>query len=167
MSQIINENTPTGEILQEWTIQEYEQPERGAPWYVVMILLGMSIVAYALFTGNFLFALIIILFAIILFLRAHQEPAQVRFQITDLGVTVGSRFYPYLELEDFYLIYNPPEVKTLFLHPKSVWRPILRVPLLDKNPLEVKHSLREFLPENMEKEEEPLSDKFARNWRLH
>lgn len=167
MPQIINENTLIGEILHEWTIQEYEKHERGAPWYVIMVLLGLGLVAYALFTGNFLFALIIILFAIILFLQSHQEPAQVRFQITDLGVVVGGRFYPYSELEEFYLIYNPPEVKTLFLRPKSALRPLLRIPLLDKNPIEVKHALREFLPENLEKEEEPLSDKIARNWRIH
>ena len=41
------------------------------------------------------------------------------------------------------------------------------MPLLDKNPVELKHSLREFLMENTEKEEEPLSDRWGRVFRLH
>ena|SRR3989338_9807760 len=167
MPQKINENTLLGDVLHEWTIQEYEQYERGLAWYVFMILIGLGLVFYSLMTGNFLFALIVVLFAIILFLQSHQMPLQVVFQITELGVVVGSRFYPYSEFESFYIIYNPPEVKTLFLETKSIFRPLLRVPLLDRNPLEVKHSLREFLSEDAEKEGEPLSDRMARNWRIH
>lgn len=167
MPQTINERTLLGDVLHEWTIQEYEQHERGMPWYALMILLGLGMVIYGVMTGNFLFALIIILFAIILFLQSHQTPLQVVFQITELGVVVGGRFYPYSEFNSFYVIYQPPEVKTLFLETKSVFRPLLRIPLLDKNPVEIKHTLREFLPEDAEKEEEPLADRVARNWRIH
>lgn len=167
MSEQNNNNNQRGEILHEWTVQEYNKHERGAVWYAVITALGLLLVIYALATGNFLFALIIILFAIIMFLQHHQEPSQVLFQITDLGVTVGRKFYVYSEFEDFYIIYNPPEVKTLYLNPKNALRPLLRVPLLDINPVEIKHCLREFLPEDLEKEEEPLSDRAARNWQIH
>ncbi len=153
--------------MHEWTILEYEQHERNLAWYVIMGLAGLFLVGYGLLTGNFLFALIIILFAIILFLRSHQTPNQVLFQITELGVVVGSRFYPYTELKDFYIIYNPPAVKTLFLNPNSIMRPILHIPLLDKNPVEVKHSLRAFLPEDLEKEKEPISEEIGRSWKMH
>jgi len=167
MPEKITDQTLLGEVLHEWTVQEYEQHERNTAWYVVMIILSILLIGYGIFSGNFLFALIIILFAIILFLQSHQQPLQVPFQITELGVSLGNRFYLYSEFEDFYIIYNPPEVKTLFLETKNNLRPILRVPLLDKNPLEIKHSLREFLIENTEKENEPLSDRVARNWGIH
>ena len=167
MPQLIKEETNLGQILQQWTIFEYEKHERRAAWYVLMAVLGVGLVVYALWSGNFLFALIIVLFAIILFLQSHQTPQEIVFQITDFGIVVGSRFYAYAELKDFYIVYNPPQVKTLFLTSKNLLQPLLRIPLLDANPIEVKHSLREFLTEDLEKEDEPLSEKIGRNLQIH
>ncbi len=167
MAQIIQEDTLIGEILKEWTIQEYEKHSRGVLWYIIMGGFGLFFVIYGVVTNDFLFSLIIILFAVILFLQAHQEPKQILFQITELGVVVGSKFYSFTELESFFLIYNPPDVKTLFLEVKGTMKPMIRVPLLDMNPVEVKNVLRAYLPENFERETEPLSDRAARNWQIH
>jgi len=156
-----------GEVLHQWEVPEYEQHERNAGWYILMFSIGIGLVLYGILTGNFIFALIIILFAIILFLQSHQVPQLVPFKITDLGIIIGDRFYLYSELSGFYLIYQPPEVKTLYLDTKSFFRPLLRIPLLDNNPVEIRHALREFLTEDLEKDEEPAADRLARNWRLH
>ncbi len=156
-----------GKDLHEWEIKEYEQYERGTKWYLLMIIIGSALVIYGIFSGNFLFALIIILFAIILFLQSHQKPTQVPFKITELGLVIGNRFYDYGELESFYIIYDPPEVKSLFVETKSTVKPLLRIPLNEHNPLRIRDTLKEFLLEDLEKEEEPYSDKFARAWKLH
>ena len=167
MPKIITDDLSLGEVYHEWTIPEYERHERGQRWYIIMITLGLAGVIYGMVEENFLFSLIILLAAIIMFLQSHQEPIQVYFQITELGVAVGSRFYPYSELDEFYIIYNPPAVKTLFIKMNSALRPMIRVPLLDVDPNEVRFSLRQNLPEDTEKEEEPLSDTFARQWKIH
>ena len=44
---------------------------------------------------------------------------------------------------------------------------MIRVPLLDMHPVDVKNVLRAYLPENFERENEPLSDRAARNWQIH
>lgn len=167
MPKPLDTETNLGQVLHEWTIQEYEQHDRGLPWYVISIVLGIGLVIYGILTGNFLFALIIILFAIILFLQSHQEAPQVRFQIAELGVVIGNRFYNYSELESFYIIYNPPNIKTLYLETKSTMRPKIRVPFLDQDPVEIRHTLREYLAEDTEKEDEPFGDRAARNWKIH
>ncbi len=167
MSLPIKEDTLVGDVLHEWTIQEYQQHDRSRLWHLLAIILAVLLVVYGIFTGNFLFSLIIILAGIILFLQSQQSPGQIPFQVTELGVVVGSRFYQYTELSDFYIIYNPPEVKTLFIDTKSMLHPMLRIPLLDTNPMDVRHALRDFLPEDIEKEDEPLSDRAARNWQIH
>jgi hypothetical protein len=160
-------NTLVGDVQFEWSIQEYEQHSRNFLWYALMTVVGVCLVLTGIFTGNFLFSLIIILFAIILFLQSHQTPPQITFKITELGLVIGGRFYPYQELSDFFIVYNPLEgIKTLFVETKSVTSPLLRIPLLDENPLEVKQVLGQYLLENLEKEE-PLSERLARNWRLH
>ncbi len=167
MPKKLDGNIITGEIIHSWTVKEYEQHERGRLWYVLMSLLGLAFIGYGIGSGDFLFSLIIILGGIIIYLQSHQSPNQVDFQIAELGVLLGSRFYPYKELRDFYIIYNPPEVKTLFLQHSSIFRPLLRISLADENPVEIRQTLRKFLTEDLEKEQEPTSDTFARRWKIH
>ncbi len=166
MSEIIQENTILGNPLHEWTIQEYEQYERGNRWYMVMGFIGVVTLLYALISGNFLFALVIVLFGIILFLQSHQTPPQLPFVITDLGIIIGRKFHPFSDLKSFYIVYRPPEVKMLFFQSKSALEPMVRIPLLDTDPVEVRFSLLQYLPEDSEKEDEPISDQLARNLRL-
>jgi hypothetical protein len=168
MPKVIDENSFVGEVLHEWSVPEYEQHLRNTAWFVIMGVLGFAFIAYAIFTGNFLFALIIVLFAIIIFLQSHQEPIIIPFRITELGLVVNNRFYTFSELNKFYIIFNPDdEVRMLYIEMASAMRPQLRIPLMDMDPNEVRMTLREFMEEDLEKEEEPFSDMFARKWRIH
>ena len=166
MAEIIKENTVLGNPLHEWTIQEYEQYERGKRWYLVMGIVGFLSLLYSLITQNFLFTLVIMLFGIILYLQSHQRPPQLPFVITDLGIIIGKRFHSYSELENFYIVYRPPEVKVLFFETKSILEPTVRIPIFNADPIEIRYSLLQYLPENTQKEDEPLSDQIARNLRL-
>lgn len=166
MPEQITDQTSIGDIVLEWTFPEYEKYSRSRRWYIIAGIVGGFFILYGMLTGNFLFALIIALSAIILFLQQHQTPAEISFAITDLGVIVSNRLYLYKELESFYIIYQPPEIKTLFLETKSLIRPLLRIPLQDQDPVEVRFSLLEFMTEDAEKEEEPASDAASRNWKL-
>lgn len=167
MPKTLTPDLPIGDIHHQWLVEEYEQHERGSWWYIIMISLGLVLVVYAMVTLNFLFALTIVLSAIIIFLQSHQTALQIPFAITELGVVVGSKFYQYNELGEFYIIYKPPEVKTIFIETKSIIRPTIRVHLHDQNPLEIRDTLRQYLPENVEKEEEPLAALAARRFKIH
>lgn len=157
----------TGDVIHQWTIQEYDQHQRGVRWYVLMITAGMLFVIYGLMSNNFLFSLIIILAGIIMFIQSHQTPQQVLFQITELGIVVGHKFYNYSELKNFYIVYQPPEIKNLFFMTESNVHPILSVPLLDINPVQVRETLLEFMNEDLDTEKEPLSVTIARRWRIN
>ncbi len=165
MPQQITENTTIGNPLYEWAFPEYEKFSRGRLWYAIMISLGVIFIVYGMASGNFLFSLIIALFGIILFIQQHQDPHQIAFAITDLGIVVGNRFYTYSELEAFYIIYDPP-IKTLFFETKTTLHPVLHIPIQDQNPLDLRFALLEFLPEDLEKDAEPTSELAARNWKI-
>ena len=168
MPKKLEENLNIGEVLHEWSIPEYEQHERNRAWYIIMGVIGVSLIVYSLLSANFLFSLILILFIIIIFLQSHQEPIIIPFRITDLGVIVNDRFYLYSELNEFYIIYNPgDELKMLYVETVGNFTPRLRVPLMDNDPNEIRITLRSFIDENLEKEEEPFSDMIARKWRIH
>jgi len=166
MPEKLSEQTLTGDIMTEWNVVEYEQHIRGTLWHVLTISIGIILVIYALATDNFLFAIIIILAAIILFLQSAVEPENVYFAITDLGVILGNRFYNFNEFRAFYIIYTE-EVQTLFLDTKSAVRPDLRVPIAEgKDIMEIREELQSVLSEDLEKEE-PFSDRAARRWKIH
>lgn len=167
MPQVLQDNTMIGDIIEEWEVKEYEHYTHPMAWYVIMGSIGSLLLLYSIITGNLLFSAIIILSGIILFLQNNQSAQTVPVAITDLGIVIGNRFYGYKELDSFFLVYQPPQVKILFIETKSSLRPMLRIPLLDQNPIALRGTLRKYLKEDLDKEEEPASDKLARWWQIH
>ena len=64
------------------------------------------------------------------------------------------------------MIYEPPEVKNLYIEFKNVLRPRLGIPLQNEKPLEIRDLLLKHLPENKEREHEPISDGLSRFFKL-
>ena len=64
------------------------------------------------------------------------------------------------------MYYEPDEAKTLFLEFKSGVRPRLAIPLQNKNPLKIRSILLAHLPEDVEREDEPLSEQLIRLLKL-
>jgi len=107
-------------VVYQWAVKEYVQHQRERRWYWVMGILAAALLVYAVIAGNYLFALIIVLFGIILFLHDLLEPMEVGFAITSVGIILGKKFYRYSELKNFWFIYNPPEVKIFILPPAVI-----------------------------------------------
>ena len=93
-------------------------------------------------------------------------PAQLMVSIFEDGIQAGENFYAYRDLKSFWIIYEPPEVKTLYFDFKSAWRPRLPVPLAEENPVEVRRFLLKYLEEDLSRESEPTSDALSRLLRL-
>tara|TARA_B100001964_G_C14170362_1_gene571147 strand:- start:295 stop:798 length:504 start_codon:yes stop_codon:yes gene_type:complete len=167
MPEIISQDTITGNTLSAWQVKEFEHHDRSRRWYVVIGVLGLALFVYGAVTGNFLFSLIIMLFGIILYLQANQTPQQVDVVVCELGLIVGYRFYPWKELKEFYIIYKPPEVKTVFFQPESMYQPKIYLDLAHVDPVALRNVLLEYLEENLEEDAEPASTRFARNWQIH
>jgi len=167
MPKTISPNMAIGEVLHLWKIKEYDSYARGYLWYTIVAVFGLAFVGYGIYTDNFLFAFVIVLFGIILFLQAKQKSPEIQCAITEMGVLVGDKFYHYSELDEFFIVYEPPQVKNLYFETKDMYRPKIILPLDETDPIEIRSSLREFLPENPDKEEETISEVLRRGWKLH
>jgi len=154
--------TNRGKKLITWTFPEIIKHERSRGWYIAAIIIGVLLLIYALFTFNLLFALIIIVTAIILFLRHKEGVSDIDFTIYEDGVEIGNNFHEFRELRDFYVIYEPPEVKNLYLNFRSALQPRLQIPLDDINPVKVREILLDYLNEDLDKENEPITDALGR-----
>lgn len=166
---LTREKVGVGTIIYQWTVKEYEKYERGRTWYIVMGVVGLLLLTYALISGNNSFALIIVLFGVVLYLHEMQEPTDVTFAITDTGIILGKKYYRYSELESFWIIYNVDhrEARNLYFTVNGYLKHRLQVPLLDYDPRPVREYLRQYLAEDLEQEEEPLSDRVARLLKIH
>jgi len=147
-----------GQVLAGWAFPEFVRQERSLAWYAVMSIIGIALIIYAIVAGNYLFALIIVLIAFIILIYNIKEPMKINFQITEDGIMLASRFYEFKDINNFWIIYEPPAVKTLYFEFKSVLRPKLSVPLAGENPLGIREILLARLPEDLEKESESNTD---------
>jgi|GEM_PF-666301 len=167
MPQTLHENLSIGEVLHFWKFREYDNHDRSVRWYAIMTILFIALLAYGVFTDNFLFSVIIILFSVILFLQSNQKAPEIQCAVTDEGLILGDKFYGYPEFDEFFIIHDDAQdLSVLFIDTKNSIRPQLVLPISEHDPIEIRSSLREFLPENLEQDEEPLLHFIGRTWKI-
>lgn len=157
------EQTP--EVYYQWTILSKAEHERGHWWYIIAGILGVALVAYSIYTANFLFAVMIVLIAFIIILNDALPARKINFALTDRGVIVGGKTYPYRSFTSFYIVYEPPRISKVVLELPGV-RQDLSIDLNGNDPLEIREFLLQVLPENLDRETEPLGDLLERFFRL-
>ncbi len=160
-------------ILKEWVIPEYTQHERGRGWFVAAGVVVFILAIISLWTPNFvfdrpnfMFLVIVLLAGVTVVVRHRQIPPLLTVILYEDGLAVGESFYTFRELGSFWIVYEPPEVKNLYFHFQSAWRPRLPVPLENENPVEVREILLKYLPEDLARESEPTSDAISRVLKL-
>lgn len=149
-----------------WMIDEYPRYERGFFWYLFAGAAALGLLVYAVMSANFLFALIIVMVAMIMYISSLSRGNQIRFCVTEMGLVVGESFYPYKDIRRYWVIYEPPEVKNLYFDFKSPLSPRLTVTLGEHNPNEVREILNQILHEDLTEDEEPATDYLARLFKL-
>lgn len=155
-----------GQVLAKWDFPEFIKHPRKKTWYFWAMVIVIFLLIYSVVTVNFLFAVIVIMAAISFLLIYRREPKQVTFAITEDGLEADDRFFPYENLKDFFIIYKPPEVKSLFFEFISWTKPRLTISLADQNPVEIRKILLEYLDENLDRDDEPLSEGLSRLLKL-
>jgi uncharacterized membrane protein (DUF485 family) len=174
----MDENKTYKNIL-TWKIPEYKKVKRSKRWYILAGVLFFMILFFNFFTisswrlvflgsnSNYLFSLIIIIALAIMLINESQEPLNLRFSLTPEGVKIGKRFYDYDEFKHFYVIYKPRQsVKQLYLEFNNNIRPRLSIPLRRMDALEVRNYLVKYLDEDLERNDQPLSEQLTRILRL-
>jgi len=165
MPEETNKDQVHGKKLLSWKFFEFNQYQRNKGWYVGMTIVGGFLVIYALLTQNLLFALVIIMIVLVI-LMMQRNARELTFTIYEDGILLSEQFFDYKEIEKFYIIYEPPEIKSLYFEFKSIFHPRAPINLMDQNPVKVRELLLQYLPEDLERENEPFSDQIARMLKL-
>ncbi|MCK4540427.1 hypothetical protein KAU09_04715 [Candidatus Parcubacteria bacterium] len=159
--------TDFGKKYFKWQVPEYDKRERPKIWYILASALAVILLLFSIKTGNFLFAIIIIIAALVIILHDGKEPEKVDFAIYSEGVKIGKRFYDYEEIKNFSIIFKPrKDVKNLYFEFKSGIKHRLSIPLEDMNPLQIREILLKYLKEDLERTDRPVSEDLAKLLKL-
>ncbi|HLD18182.1 MAG TPA: hypothetical protein VJB99_03880 [Patescibacteria group bacterium] len=157
---------PYGRPITTWQIDEYPAHQRSRFWYIGWGTIGFILLVYAIATANFLFAVILLMGAVVTLLSSFRPPGKLDVAVTTAGILVGGGFYAYPSIKRFSLVYNPPEVKLLYLDFEKPWLPLLSIPLEEVDPNRVREALLPFCVEDLERTDESLTDVLRRVYKL-
>ena len=155
-----------GNILALWEFPEFIKHQRGTLWYLAFAIIFVALLVYSYFSDNLLFAIILVIFAVLYLSSVKNEPHTVETALTEEGIFIGNKFIPYEDFQNFYIIYYPPKIKNLYFQPKGFIRQRMAIPLENQNPVRIREILVQYLNEDIRKEEIPTSEGISRILKL-
>ena len=138
--------------LLSWKVRQFENKPRSKKWYIWFFVVIAGLLAYGLFSDNFLLGILAILTALMFYLFEKREPQEFGFSITNEGILAQDRLYEFSSLESFWIFYEPQGRKELSLKSTKKVMPYIQVPIGDADPTKIRELLVDFLPE-IEQEE--------------
>ena len=148
-----------------WQAPEFVHYSKSAAWFAVLALVGAALVLYALWQKDFLTAVLFVLLFLTVFYFSRKRPKTLTIKLAAHGVNFSGVHLPWQKIQTFWIVYDPPEVKTLNFETAAYFNRILTLQLGDADPLEIRAFLLAYLPEELDREEQ-LSDKISRKLRF-
>ncbi len=91
----------------------------------------------------------------------------INFELGPEGIKIGSKFYDYDDIANFCVLYKPKQsIKKLYFEFKTSTRPRLSIPLRRMDALTVRNFLIRYLDEDLERNNEPLSEQLTKLLKL-
>jgi len=150
----------------QWQHQDFIRYHKNVWWYLIsMVVLGI-LVWWSIITGNFLFAIFLVLFYLVTLLYDNRRPEMIEFAITADGIKTGKTFHYFKEIAHFFVIYQEPGAKGLYFEFRNPLKGRLAIPLDGQNAVAIRDFLIKYLKEDLEREAEPLSSRLRRWLRL-
>jgi hypothetical protein len=164
--QALGETIDAGVPMMSWESWEFPLVERSKRWYILASCAGLFLILYAVFTANFIFGVIVLMFAVITLIQDLKKPNRLPVHITSKGLVFGDQFFGFDQIRDFSLTYDPPTINTLYVSFHGRLQPMLSIGLEELNPNDVRKALLPFVFENLEREGESLTDVLRRVYKM-
>lgn len=144
----------------EWQAQEYEFHKKSPEWFWALGIITLAVALAAVVLENFLLAVMAALGGFSLALYGARRPKILAFKVDARGVTAGDKIYDYENIKKFWINYDPPRRKEMFIESKKTFSPLITIELGDADPETVRNYLLRYIKE--EKIEEPFIATLAR-----
>lgn len=141
-----------------WTAPEFSYQEKSPAWFVVFGAIALLFFIIALLMKNYIFALVILLAAFVVYLEAKKYPREIRFAISEEGIIIDEKKILYEHITSFW-VFERPE-RYISLHSKKLLQSRIHIPVGDQNPQKIRALLSHFAKEI--EHEESVIDIFSR-----
>jgi len=146
-----------------WLVPETEKHHRSKKWYIWAGSIAIFFLIYAIFTLNFLFAIIIISFATIITISDNRNIEKIEILLDEEGIHTGRTFYDYDLIKDFSILYKPKDnLGNLYFEFNNTLKQRLSIPLEDQDPIIIRDFLLKYLEEDLDRTNPPLSESLSR-----
>jgi len=147
---------PEGYVLR-WSGYEHEHIERGSDWFIALGVVTLCIAVVAILLNDALFAILVIMAAIIIAMLANIPPAITEFEISRRGIRVGRNLHRYEEIISFWVEDENEAAPMLLVDTTKIMSPNLVIPLEGVDAEEVRSFLKHHATEVPMKE--PIAHK--------
>ena len=137
----------------KWQTYEYVYKKKSADWFWAVGIIAVSVAVTSILFNNFLFGILILIAAGALMMYASREPLLLDIEIGMKGVRAGKDFYPYVNLESFWVA-SEDEWPRVILKTKATLSPLVVIGIEDMDA----DVIQEYLKSHLEEKEitEPL-----------
>jgi hypothetical protein len=139
-----------------WRSPEFEHYEKGPTWYWLTIIITIILVAFSLWQRNFLFAVFIVIAALVIINWGKKTPREIEFKLDQRSLVIdANKVYPYEILAGFTI-----RDSELILRRKSRLNPYVKILIPERDRERIKSFLIQHLPEI--EYEESLTDHISK-----
>ncbi len=111
-----------------WKTEEYAHKEKGPDWFWALGVIAIAGAAIAVVFHNYLFAVFIVLAAVILGYYAARRPEVIEIAVSDDGITVRGYLYPFGSIKGF-AVEEHPDGNLLIVESGRTLIPVFSIPL--------------------------------------
>lgn len=116
----------------EWEAAEHVLVKKSSDWFWAVGIITVSAIITSIIFHNILFAGVILLSSIVLTMHAVKEPPVRHYEITDRGVYIENLFYPFTNLESFWLEEDIFPIDKIIIKSKKIYMPYIIIPINDE-----------------------------------
>jgi hypothetical protein len=150
-----------GEKSISWRAPEFRYQPKDASWYWMSIGITGILFLIALWQGNLLFGIFILLAETMVLFWAKEYPRDLQFSIDEHGLHLDKiKSYAYEDLSGFHLHEGSDGVGEVIVKTKNKLHPYVRILLLNDDMPTVREAFKNHIEEI--EYEEPLSENIAR-----
>ncbi len=157
--------TTVAENVLSWQAAEFEHHQKTLAWYIVFAIAATAMLIFSFFSHSIITVITFVLIVVMGFAFSHRKPRVVLHQLTPTGIVLGDTMYPYKSIKSFWIIYEPPQIKTLNIETTAYLNPHMAIQLGDQDPVPVKLYLKKYLTEDINRDES-LVDVISRHLKI-
>lgn len=129
-----------------WIAMEYHARHHGPAWYVGFAAISSALIFLGVLGKSYFFIALVVLAAAVLLLYTLRAPRELSCSVTNAGLRVGNKLYPFSEFSSFWIFENR-DGATLSLETRRRLMRFLFVPVGSADIPMVAEALKKFLPE--------------------